>query len=70
MTTPERLLHEFNTGHLGAAHGIAKVLSYVADNYGDPESWGAVPHKTLVKLAGELTGDLPAPYGRTPSASS
>jgi hypothetical protein len=68
MITPERLLHQFNAGHLGTAHGIAKVLAYVADYYAksqDPLDWEPViSRQALLDLAGELTADLPAPYGR------
>ena len=62
-----RLIVTFGAGHLGVAHGIAKVLVHVADNYGDPESWDAVPAGVLYALAGELTADLPYPYGDAPA---
>ena len=63
--TPEaqQLIDLFNAAHHGTAHGLAKVLTHVADNYGDPESWEAVPRDRLITLAKQLTADLPAPYG-------
>ncbi len=63
--TPEaqHLLELFNSAQHGTAHGLARVLAHVADNYGDPESWEAVPRDRLISLAQQLTADLPAPYG-------
>lgn len=59
----QQLLAEFHAGHLGTAHGLAKVLVFLADNHGDPESWDAVPASVLYALAAGLTAELPAPYG-------
>lgn len=59
----QQLLCEFHRGHLGTAHGLAKVLVFLADNHGDPESWHAVPAGVLYDLAAGLTAELPAPYG-------
>ena len=50
----QRLIDEFDEGR-DTRHGIAKVLRHLEGAYGDPESWGAVPASTLVKLAEELT---------------
>jgi hypothetical protein len=50
----QRLIEEFEEGE-SVRHGIAKVLMHLADNYGDMESWYAVPASTLVQFAAELT---------------
>ena len=50
----QRLIDEFEEGG-SVRHGIAKVLTHLTDNYGDVESWYAVPASTLVQLAAELT---------------
>jgi hypothetical protein len=50
----QRLIDEFEEGQ-SIRHGIAKVLTHLANNYGDMESWYAVPASTLVQFAAELT---------------
>jgi hypothetical protein len=50
----QRLIDEFEEG-ASTRHGIANVLTHLANNYGDIESWYAVPASTLVQLAAELT---------------
>jgi hypothetical protein len=50
----QRLIDEFEEGQ-SIRHGIARVLTHLADNYGDMESWYAVPASTLVQFAAELT---------------
>jgi hypothetical protein len=50
----QRLIEEFEEGE-SVRHGIANVLTHLADAYGDPESWYAIPASTLVQLAAELT---------------
>ncbi len=50
----QRLIDEFEEGQ-SVRHGIAKVLTHLANNYGDMESWYAVPASTLVQFAAELT---------------
>lgn len=56
-----RLVDEFEEGasFLGGGgisirHGIAAVLRHLATTEGDPESWGAVPARTLEDLADSL----------------
>ena len=66
MTSPtraQRLIDEFEDGSAQFAgfsirHGIAAVLRHLADTdaqYGDMESWYAVPTRTLEDLADALT---------------
>jgi rhodanese-related sulfurtransferase len=50
----QRLIDEFEEGQ-SIRHGIARVLTHLANNYGDMESWYAVPASTLVQFAAELT---------------
>lgn len=50
----QRLIDEFEEGK-SVRHGIANVLTHLANAWGDPESWYAVPAKTLEQLAAELT---------------
>lgn len=56
----QRLIDEFEEGQ-SIRHGIARVLTHLANNYGDMEGWGdmeswyAVPASTLVQFAAELT---------------
>lgn len=50
----QRLIDEFEEGQ-SIRHGIAKVLTHLANNYGDMKSWHAVPASTLVQFAAELT---------------
>ena len=54
----QRLIEEFEEGHLGIEHGLAKVLMHLAYAHDDPESFHAVPRFTLEHLAKELTADL------------
>ena len=66
MTSPsraQRLVDEFEHGRdfaggFSIRHGIAAVLRHLADTdaqYGDMESWYAVPTRTLENLADALT---------------
>lgn len=59
----DRILDEFTEGayhggrHTSIRHGIAAVLRHLADTdaqYGDMESWYAVPARTLEDLADAL----------------
>jgi len=50
----QRLIDEFEEGQ-NIRHGIARVLTHLANNYGDIVSWYAVPASILVQLATELT---------------
>lgn len=50
----QRLIEEFEEGE-SVRHGLANVLTHLADAWGDPESWYAVPASTLKQLATELT---------------
>lgn len=50
----QRLIDEFEEGK-SVRHGIANVLTHLANAWDDPESWYAVPAKTLEQLAAELT---------------
>lgn len=56
----QRLVDEFcdaawdGDGALSVRHGIAAVLRHLADTEGDPESWSAVPARTLEVLADTL----------------
>jgi hypothetical protein len=50
----QRLIDEFEEGE-SVRHGIAKVLTHLANAWGDRESWDVVPASTLVQLAIELT---------------
>lgn len=50
----QRLIEEFEEGK-SVRHGVANVLTHLANAWGDPESWYAVPASTLVQLAAELT---------------
>jgi len=50
----QRLIDEFEEGQ-SICHGIARVLTHLANNYGDMKSWYAVPASTLVQFASELT---------------
>lgn len=63
MTTQRAklLLDEFNAGHLGHMHGLAKVLVFLADHdY-------LLSRPVLLLLAKELTASLLAPYGKEAS---
>ena len=57
----ERLIDEFeeasalDRGGFSVRHGIAAVLTHIADTEGDAESWYAIPASTLVQLAAALT---------------
>ena len=54
----QRLVEEFNEGLTAGGHthhGIARVLTHLADCYTDDESWYAIPASTLVQVAAELT---------------
>ena len=62
-TRADRILDEFTEGayhggrHTSIRHGIAAVLRHLADTdaqYGDMESWYAVPVRTLEDLADAL----------------
>ena len=55
----QRLVDEFQEGAnweggFSIRHGIARVLRHLADTEGDPESWGAIPARTLESLADAL----------------
>jgi hypothetical protein len=50
----QRLIDEFEEGD-SVRQGLANVLTHLAYAFGDPESWYAVPAKTLDDLADELT---------------
>ena len=56
----QRLVDEFQEGAVLFAggfsirHGIAAVLRHIAVTEGDPESWGAIPARTLESLADAL----------------
>jgi hypothetical protein len=63
-TRAQRLVDEFDegsyteSGAYSVRHGIAAVLRHLADTdaqYGDMESWYAVPTRTLADLAEALT---------------
>jgi hypothetical protein len=63
-TSAQRLIDEFedasclDSGGYSIRHGIAAVLRHLADTdaqYGDMESWYAVPARTLEDLADALT---------------
>ena len=60
-TRAQRLVDEFNeaaaldNGGFSVRHGIAAVLTHIADTEGDAESWFAIPASTLVQLAAALT---------------
>lgn len=64
-----RLIEEFeeavekrgDSKHGPVAEGLAAVLRHVAEAWQDPESFYAVPSKTLHDLADELNGDVRAP---------
>ena len=63
MTSPtraQRLVDEFEEGAAFAGghsirHGIAAVLTHLADTEGDEECWHAVPIRTLRHMAETLT---------------
>ena len=50
----QRLVEEFNKA-TSTRHCIARVLTHLADTYGDVESFYAVPTSTLRELVTELT---------------
>jgi hypothetical protein len=56
----QRLVDEFQEGAVLFAggfsirHGIAALLRHIAVTEGDPESWGAIPARTLESLADAL----------------
>ena len=59
-TRAQRLVDEFEEGAAFAGghsirHGIAAVLRHLVATETDPESWGAVPARTLEDLADALT---------------